>query len=78
MKGVPVALRPGPAARLRRSEVVALALFGKWCQFPTERAFYRYAVAHLGGALSSYLTPSVEVSGPFRQHVARATIAMLW
>lgn len=39
--------RPGPAASLSRSEVVALALFGQWACFPSERAFYRYALRHL-------------------------------
>ena len=39
--------RPGPAASLSCSEVVTLAVFGQWAQFPSERAFYRYAVCHL-------------------------------
>ncbi len=39
--------RPGPAASLSCSEVVTLAVFGQWAQFPSERAFYRYAVRHL-------------------------------
>jgi hypothetical protein len=43
-------VQPGPAARLTPSEGVSLALFGQWRQVPTERAFYRYAVAHLCGA----------------------------
>jgi hypothetical protein len=42
--------RPGPAARLSASEVVTLALFAQWRQFASERAFYRWAVAHLRGA----------------------------
>ena len=37
---------PGPQASLSRSEVVTLALFGQWTQFPSERAFYRFAVHH--------------------------------
>ncbi len=41
---------PGPGASLTCSEVVTLALFGPWCQFPSERAFYRYAQPHLRGA----------------------------
>src|SRR5215831_4901472 len=39
--------RPGPAASLSRSEVITLALFGQWACFPSERAFYRYALHHL-------------------------------
>ncbi len=32
--------RPGPPASLCCSEVVTLAVFGKWAQFPSERVFY--------------------------------------
>ncbi len=39
--------RPGPQDSLSRSEVVTLALFGQWAQFPSERAFSRYAQHHL-------------------------------
>src|SRR6266702_4124197 len=42
--------RPGPAASLSCSEVVTLAVFGQWAQFPSERAFYRYAEQHLRAA----------------------------
>ncbi len=42
--------RPGPHASLSRSEVITLALFGQWVQFPSERAFYRYAQHHLQNA----------------------------
>ena len=45
--------RPGPAASLSCSEVVTLAVFGQWVQFPSERAFYRYAVGHLRPAFPS-------------------------
>ncbi len=38
---------PGPAASLSCSEVVTLAVFGQWAQFPSERAFYRYVLCHL-------------------------------
>lgn len=38
---------PGPAAALSTSEVITLALFSQWRQFPSERAFYRYAERHL-------------------------------
>jgi hypothetical protein len=39
--------RSGPPASLSRSEVMTLALFGQWACFPSERAFYRYALRHL-------------------------------
>lgn len=39
--------KPGPQASLSRSEVITWALFGQWGQFPSERAFYRYALHHL-------------------------------
>ena len=45
--------RPGPAASLSCSEVVTLAVFGQWGQFPSERAFYRYALGHLRAAFPS-------------------------
>jgi len=35
--------RPGPAPSLAPSEVLTLAIFGQWAQFPSEAAFYRYA-----------------------------------
>jgi hypothetical protein len=46
-KGFDEKHRPGPAASLSCSEVVTLAVFGQWAQFPSERAFYRYALSHL-------------------------------
>jgi Transposase DDE domain len=39
--------KPGPTASLQCSEVITLAVFGQWVQFPSERAFYRYAEQHL-------------------------------
>jgi Transposase DDE domain len=42
--------RPGPAASLSCSEVVTLAMFGQGGQFPSERAYYRYALRHLRAA----------------------------
>src|SRR2546421_12377529 len=39
--------RPGPAASLSCSEVLTLAVFGQWAQFPSQRAFYRYALSRL-------------------------------
>lgn len=41
---------PGPAVSLSESEVITLAVFGQWVQFPSERAFYRYAQQHLRAA----------------------------
>ena len=38
---------PGPQAVLSCSEVLTLALFGQWAQFPSERAFYHYCKHHL-------------------------------
>ena len=43
-------IHPGPHACLSRAEVITLALFGQWVQFPSERAFYRYAQCHLRAA----------------------------
>jgi hypothetical protein len=39
--------KPGPLPSLSRSEVITLALFGQWVQFPSERAFSRDAEDHL-------------------------------
>jgi hypothetical protein len=49
-KNAPLPPRPGPAAALSPSEVITLALFSQWRQFPSERAFYRYAQRHLCAA----------------------------
>ena len=38
---------PGPLPSLTPSEVLTLALLGQWQEFPSERAFYRYAQRHL-------------------------------
>jgi hypothetical protein len=46
----PQAARPGQRPSLSVSEVITLALFGQWGQFPSERAFYRYAHRHLRAA----------------------------
>lgn len=45
--------RPGPAASLSRSEVITLALVGQWGNFPSERAFYRFAEYRLRAAFPS-------------------------
>jgi hypothetical protein len=47
---LPPERRPGPAPSLARSEVVTLASFGQWQQFPSEAAFYRWARKRLRGA----------------------------
>jgi hypothetical protein len=63
----PELARPGPPSSLSRSEVVTLALFGQWACFPSERAFYRYALRHLRPAF-----PRLPVRAQFnrlqRQH----------
>src|ERR1041385_1417556 len=46
----PKTKRPGPQASLCVSEVLTLALVSQWAQFPSERAFYRWAQAHLRAA----------------------------
>lgn len=38
---------PGPAASLRTSEVVTLAIYGQWASFPAEAAFDRDARTRL-------------------------------
>lgn len=46
-KTQPVRRCPGPAAALAPAEVVTLAIFSQWRQFPSERAFSRWADRHL-------------------------------
>ena len=52
----PTPARPGQRPSLSESEVITLALFGQWGQFPSERAFYRYAHRHLRAAFPSLPT----------------------
>lgn len=40
-------IRPGSAASLSASEVLTLSIFSQWNVFPSERAFYRYALNNL-------------------------------
>ena len=47
---LPPDTRPGPDASLSRSEVIALAVFGQWTRFESERGFYRFAKRHLRAA----------------------------
>jgi hypothetical protein len=42
--------RPGPRAVPSRSEVIALAVFGQWYRFRTQRDFYRFAEQRLRAA----------------------------
>ncbi len=41
--------RPGRRARLADSEVLTLAILAQWPRFRSERDFWRFARAHLGG-----------------------------
>jgi len=72
--------RPGPAASLSSSEILTLALFGQWVNFPSERAFYRYASHHLRAAFPTlptraqfnrHLRSQREVITAFGQHLAK-------
>ena len=47
---LPCEEHPGPQARLSRSEVMTLAIFGQWQPFGSERGFARYARRHLRAA----------------------------
>src|SRR5687767_289032 len=47
---LPVAVSPGPPARLTRSELITLAIVGQWGRFASERDFYRFAEQRLRGA----------------------------
>ena len=50
LHGLSMSKHPGPAPKLGLSELITLALFGQWAQFPSERAFYRFAQRHLKAA----------------------------
>src|SRR5687767_5017909 len=63
---LPPDLRPGPPAALTRSEVLTLALFGRWQGFGSERGFYRYARPHLRGAL-----PALPTRAQFNRQLRR-------
>jgi hypothetical protein len=47
---LPLPVRPGPLARLSRSELITLAIVGQWGRFASERDFYRFAEQRLRGA----------------------------
>ena len=72
-KTLPPALpRPGRDGALDRSEVVTLALFGQWAEFPSERAFYRYARRRLG-ALFPTLPDRAQFNRSVRAHLDAIT-----
>ena len=58
---------PGPRAALQCSEVITLAVFGQWIQFPSERAFYRYAEHHLRAAFP-HLPDRAQFNRLLREH----------
>lgn len=67
MELAPEPPRPGPTPTLSRSEVTTLALFGQWACFASERAFYRYACAHLRAAFPQ-LPARPQFNRLLRQH----------
>src|SRR4051812_4708170 len=64
---LPSELHPGPAAALRCSEVLTLAIFGQWQGFGSERGFYRYARRHLRAAFPTLPMPE-QFNRQLRQH----------
>jgi hypothetical protein len=61
--------RGGRAAALSRSEVVTLAIFAQWAQFRSERAFYRYAQAHLRAAF-----PTLPARSQYNRHLRTVAV----
>src|SRR5260370_2716924 len=70
---------PGPAASLSCSEVVTLAVFGQWAQFPSERAFYRYVLCHLRPAFPTLPDPEQfnPLQRPHRQVIVACSCALV-
>ena len=64
---------PGPAASLSCSEVVTLAVFGQWAQFPSERAFYRYTLRCLRPAFPTL--PEREPFNRLQRHYREVIVA---
>jgi hypothetical protein len=64
------------APSLARSEVVTLALFGQWRQFPSEAAFYRWATKHLR-ALFPTLPSRPQLNRLMRRHADTITALAL-
>lgn len=60
--------RGGRPGRLSVSEVLTLALFSQWAQFPSERAFYRYAQRHLRRAFPT-LPARSQLNRAIRAHL---------
>jgi hypothetical protein len=71
--GFKVNHRPGPTASLSCSEVVTLAVFGQWAQFPSERAFYRYAACQLRPAFPT--SPDREQFNRLQRHYRNVIVA---
>ena len=61
----------GPAAALAPAEIVTLALFSQWQEFPSEAAFYRWASKHLRP-----LFPTLPSRPQFNRQVRQATAAI--
>ena len=61
---LPCEEHPGPQARLSRSEVLTLAIFGQWQTFGSERGFDRYARRHLRAAF-----PQVPTREQLNRHI---------
>jgi hypothetical protein len=57
----------GPQAGLQCSEVITLAVFGQWVQFPSERAFYRSAEQYLRAAFA-HLPDRTQFNRLMREH----------
>lgn len=67
----------GRPPALARSEVVALAIFGQWAHFLSERDFYRWAERHLR-PLFPTLPHRTQFNRLQRQHQAAMTAFALW
>lgn len=68
---------PGPAPALSRSEVVALAVFGQWARFASERDFWRYADARLR-PLFPRLPDRARFNRALRRHQGATAAFALW
>lgn len=76
-KAHPAVPRPGPAAALERSEVVALALLGQWARFRSEREFWRYATTRLRSYFP-HLPSRPQFNRQLRRQQATITAFALW
>ena len=50
--------RPGPKPALTDSEVLTLAFLAQWRPFPSERAYWRWAHAHLSTNFPNLISQS--------------------